>query len=298
MKISSVLLAVVVLILVISLICIWFYPSIQDFMASNIMWNGINKFCDEFEASNTDTLDNLPILPEKTTLVTIPYLEYSDEELSDIRRFVNEGGTLLLMDDYGYGNNVLAHLGLDIRFSNRPLLDPLFCHKNQWMPKITDFTSEVKDYDINSIVLNHATILTNTEETHVIAWSSTASFLDSDENESWNQGEVKGPFPVAAKLRSRKGTVIAISDPSIIISGMVNRGDNYRFIKYLTQHDVEREEILIDRSHLSKAPLDVSKIRLIDTREVLSNPYALIGITAVIFVVVSRYTLPKGVTVG
>ena len=99
MKLSSVLFAVVVLILVISLVAIWFYPSAQDFMASNTMWNGIKNFASEFNADNIDSLDNLPTLPEKTTLVVIPYLKPDNEELTKMKRFINNGGTLLLMDD-------------------------------------------------------------------------------------------------------------------------------------------------------------------------------------------------------
>ena len=52
MRVSSVLFAVVVLIIVISLLSIWFYPSIQDFMASNTMWNGIRNFSNEFIADD------------------------------------------------------------------------------------------------------------------------------------------------------------------------------------------------------------------------------------------------------
>ncbi|MFC1966913.1 DUF4350 domain-containing protein [Chloroflexota bacterium] len=298
MRISSLLFAVVAIILVISLLCIWFYPSVQDFMASNKMWNGIKNFCDAFDADNIDSLDDLPVLPEKTTLVAIPYLEYSDEELLKMKRFVNDGGTLLLIDDYGYGNNVLAYLGMNIRFSNKPLLDPLFCYRNQWMPRITDFTTEVKASGISTIMLNHATTLINLEETQVIAWSSKASFVDMDENETWSQNEPKGPFPVAAKFRFGKGTLAIVSDSSIIISSMVGRDDNYRFIEYLTRYNGEQKEMLVDRSHLSKTPLDVSKTRLTSARERLSNPYALVGITAVIFMMVSRYTLKKGETIG
>ena len=189
MRVSSVLNAVVALILVISLLYLWFFPSIQDFMASNNMWNGIKNFYNEFGAGNIESLDELPDLPEETVLVAIPYLEYSNEELPKIRRFVNNGGTLLLLDDYGYGNSVLAHLGVPVRFTNKPLLDPLFCYKNQWLPKITDLAPNVKENGIDVIVLNHATTLTNVAEAEVIAWSSPTSFLDTDENESWDEAE-------------------------------------------------------------------------------------------------------------
>ncbi len=297
MRISSVLFAVVVLVLVISLLCMWFYPSVEDFMASNRMWNGIRSFCSEFRADNIDSLDDLPDLPEKSVLVVIPYLEYTDEELSKMKRFVDDGGTLLLMDDYGYGNSILACLGVGVRFTNKPILDPLFCYRNQSMPRITDFAPKVKESGIEIIMLNHATTLTNTIESEAIAWSSSSSFLDINGNGSWDEVEPKGPFAVVAEIQLGNGTLALISDPSTIINTMVGRDDNYDFLRYLTGHEGEQKEILVDRSHLTKAPLDVSKTRLISAREGLSSPHALLGITAMIFVVVSRYTLKKGETI-
>jgi len=293
-RVSSVLFAVVTLIIVISLLCIWFYPSIQDFMASNTMWNGIRNFSSEFNAANIESLDELPDVAEETALVAIPYLDYNNEELSQLKGFVEDGGTLLLMDDYGYGNSVLAYLGVSVRFTNKPLLDPLFCYKNQWLPRITDLAPRVKESGIDVIVFNHATTLTNVEQTDMIAWSSTTSFLDINENESWDEGEPKGPFPVATEVHFGKGTLALVSDPSSMVNSMVGRDDNYSFMRYLTSHKGEQKAILVDSSHLSETPLDVSKTRLTDVREILSTPYPLLGIVALVFVVVSRYTLKKG----
>lgn len=294
MRVSSVLFASVVLILTISLLSIWFYPSIQDFTASNKMWNGINNFSSEFSADNIDSLDALSDLSEKDVLVAIPYLDYSDEEMAQVKQFVDTGGTLLLMDDYGYGNNILDYLGVSARFSGKPLLDPLFNDKNQNMPRIIDFAPRLNESDIDVITFNHATTLTNVRESTVIAWSSSASFLDMNENRVLDQGEPEGPFVVAAEFRFGKGRLALVSDPSIIINTMGGRDDNYDFIRYLTRHIGEQGRILVDSSHLIKAPLDVSKARLIDTQKVISSPYALVVITAMIFVVVSRYTLKKG----
>ncbi len=298
MRVSSVLFIVVMLILVISLLCIWFYPSVQDFMASNIMWNGIKNFSSEFGVNSIGLLEELPNLPENSVLVAIPYIDYTNEELLKIKQFLDNGGTLLLMDDYGYGNSVLAYLGVSVRFTNKPLLDALFCYKNQWMPRITDFAPEVKESDINVVMLNHATSLTNVEESAVMARSSTASFLDLNENGSWDGNEPKGPFVVAAKFRLGKGTLALVADPSIVINSMVGRDDNYAFTRYLTSPTGKQESIMIDISHLTRAPLDVSKTRLVGARELLSSPYALLGITAMIFVAVSRYTLKKGENIG
>jgi len=297
-KVSSILFAVAVIVLVISLFCIWFYPSVQDFMASNIMWNGLRSFNSEFGADNIDSLDDLPELPDKAVLVAIPYLDYSDEELSKIKRFVDNGGTLLLMDDYGYGNSVLTYLGVSARFTNKPLLDPLFCYKNPSIPRVTDFAPGLKESGIDVIMLNHATTLTNVMDSDAIASSTSASFLDVNENGSWDQGEPKGPFVVAAQLRLGKGTLSLVADPSIVINTMVGRDDNYNFLRYLTRYTGEQGRLFVDRSHITQTPLDISKTRLVSTREALSSPYALVGITAIIFVAVYGYTLKKEKSIG
>jgi len=297
-RVSGVLFITVVIILIISGICIWFFPSIQDYIASNTMWNGIRSFSDEFNAENIYSLDDLQDLAEQKVLIAIPYLDYSDEALLKIKQFIDAGGTLLLMDDYGYGNNILEYLGLTVRFTSKPLLDPLFNYKNQNIPRITDFVREVKEIGIDVIIFNHATTLSNVLESEVIAWSSSASYLDTNENGILDHGEPEGPFVIAAEFLLDKGVLTLVSDPSIIINTMVGRDDNYDFIRYLIRHIGKQKSILVDNSHISKAPLDISKWRLINMRMVLTNPYSLIGITAMIFIVVSRYTLKKGDVIG
>jgi hypothetical protein len=269
-------------------------------MASNTMWNGVKQFSIEFNANDITTLDDLADAhaPQESVLVTIPYLEYDNGDLARIKTFIDNGGTVLLMDDYGYGNSLLAYLGVSARFTNRPLLDPLFNYKNQAIPRITDFAPDVKKTGIDVMMLNHASTLVNVSEAEAIAWSSVTSFLDENENESWDQGEPKGPFAVAAEFRLGKGTLVTVSDPSIVINVMVGQDDNYAFIRYLTGHNATSMTMLIDSSHLTKTPLDASKKRLINGREILSTPYALLGITAMIFVVVTRYTLKKGDSSG
>lgn len=298
MKVSSALYGVIILTSIISLLCIWFFPSTQDFMDNNTTWNGIRIFCSEFNANNIRSLDELPNLPESTTLVVIPYLRYSNEELSRIKQFVYDGGTLLLMDDYGKGNSILTYLDLSVRFTNKPLLDPLFCYKNQRLPKIIDLTSKAMESGAYVMVLNHATTLINTEQIEIIARSTATSFLDINEDGIWDESEPKGPFPVVARSRFGKGTVAIVSDPSIIINSMVSRDDNYCLIRYLITDNDKQQNILVDGSHLKKTSLDVMKTRLIDAREILSTPYPIIGIVALLFVVVSKYTLKMGETSG
>lgn len=285
---------VVLVTMIISLVIIWFYPTKGDFMAGNAFWNGMRKFSNEFGAKSLESLANLTSPPEETVLIAIPYVDYYEEDLSTIKRFINKGGTLLLLDDYGYGNSILGYLGTDIRFTNVPLLDPLFSYKNQWMPRITDFSPELKERGMKVLMFNNSTSLINVAASEALAWSSRASFLDTNENGNWNRDELKGPFPVAAQFPLGEGKAILISDASIIINSMVGRDNNYDFIKYLTGYYNLSKRIVIDSSHLAWAPLDLSKARIALARRTLSNPYVLIGMVAAIFFAAYRYTLKGG----
>ena len=163
MRPSSILMAVVAAILLVSLVCIWFYPSVQDLAAANEAWNGIRNTTNELQAEAVTSLDGLPDAAETTALITIPSQDYSDEDLSRLRQFVEGGGRLVLMDDYGYGNRLLAYMGLGVTFAGQPLLDPLFCYQNQQMPRATDFSPGLQEAGVSAITLNRATALSNVE---------------------------------------------------------------------------------------------------------------------------------------
>jgi len=215
-----------------------------------------------------------------------------------VERFVGSGGTLLLMDDYSYGNQVLSYLGMDVRFSNQPLLDPLFNIKNLQLPRITDFTPGVKEAGIDVIVLNHATALIDVLESDVIAWSSVSSFLDTDENEYWEEEEPLGPFPVAAQFQVKNGKVIVVADPSILINSVVDRDDNYTFINHLTSRNGQQQSILFATSHLPMTSLDVSKTGLGKLQPILASPVGLLVTISLVFITASRFVLKKGGIIG
>ncbi len=278
----------------VSLISIWFYPSVENFISGNRMWNGVKNFVEAFEAREINSLEELPAVPESTALVAIPYLEYSRDSLSLIEDYLNNGATVLLMDDYGYGNTLLNYLNLEAGFTGDVLLDPLFNYKNPYLPRITDFSPALKTNEVEAVLFNHATSLRDVPGMNVLAWSSPESYLDVNNNDAMDAGEPAGPFPVAAEIGFGRGRLLLVSDPSTIINTMVERDDNYSFISELLTYRGEIGTLYFDNSHLSSAPLDISKARLTDTREILSNPYSVVGIMGLMFVGISRFTLRKG----
>ena len=120
---------------------VWFYPPTGDFKVKNPFWNGLSALSQQGKIMILNSLDNLPSIGKGSAFLVVPYMQFSDAELAQIRSYVSTGGTLVLLDDYGFGNQVLASLGLNMKFTGQPLLDPLFDYNNKWLPKITDFTN-------------------------------------------------------------------------------------------------------------------------------------------------------------
>jgi hypothetical protein len=302
MKIQNLLIITIVITIIISLACISIFPSLQDFMAYNSLWNGLRDSLVELKANTVGTLQGINQPDSKKILISIPYIQYNNDDLAQIKTFVDNGGTLLLMDDYGYGNSVLEYLNVNARFSGSSLLDPLFCYRNQWFPRVMDFSSSIVTTNVHSIVLNHATILNNIEYNQVLAWSSGSSYLDTNGNQSWDKNEPVGPLPIAAKIRSGAGTIILLSDPSILINSMIDnmqfKDDNMIFIENALEPEIKQEPVLVDTGHMVQDPMELAKIKLNEIENILSQPYVVLGIVSLLFILSSRYMLKIGGSIG
>jgi len=257
-------------------IVVWFFPSNDDFRTENPFWNGIRDISSNYAASPLHSLSDLPPSPLGTTLILIPYLEFTSSELEQLNSFVTHGGTLVLADDYGYGNQILEHLGLKARFSGQILLDPLFNYNNKLLPRIYHLTPSSINTSTESLILNHATCLTDVEADSTLAQSSSFSFLDLNNDQTQDEDEPCGPLPVISRHNLGSGQIILISDPSIFINSMDAMEDNYTFIQNLMA--INTSELLIDQSHLPTSNLHGTKDLLADIRGMLITPAGTAGV--------------------
>jgi hypothetical protein len=161
-----------------------------------------------------------------------------------------------------------------------------------------DFTANVTASGIKVIAFNHGTALSGVSSSQALAWSSKMSFLDSNQNGNRDNGEPQGPFVVAAEYMLGAGTVDLISDPSLIMNAAAGSNDNDAFVKYLINANSKPTTVLLDRSHLTKSPLDTSKIKLENVRGIISNPDTLLGIVALVFVIITWYIYRRGQLIG
>ncbi len=257
----------------------WFFPSNDDFRTDNPFWNGTEDISSNYSATPLESLSDLPPLPQGSTLILIPYLEFTPAELGELNSFVTKGGNLVLADDYGYGNQILEHLGLKARFSGQILLDPLSNYKNKWFPRISHLVSGSVTNNIESLILNHATCLIDVETSDVLALSSVFSFLDLDGKQAWGEDEPTGPLPVISQHNLGSGKIILISDPSIFINSMETIESNYTLIQNIAA--ITTSELLIDQSHLPPSNLRQTKGLLASIRKPFTTPVGAVGLVIV-----------------
>jgi hypothetical protein len=297
-KTSKLLLALTLLIIFSMLTLIWFFPPNGDFRIENPSWNGLSTLDSKAKLIVIDTFSNLPATPSGTALLIVPYAPSSDSELSQLKNYTLNGGTLVILDDYGFGNQILNGVGLKMRFTGVPMLDPLYNYKDKWIPKITDFSNSSISSNVTSIVLNHASSLNGTSDSTVVAYSSTFSFLDINGDGSWNNNEPNGPFPFIAYDALGQGIVVAIADPSLMINSMIGLDNNLQLFNNVVSIQGSSPKIFVDQSHLPKEPLDDAKANIATAYGALSSPVGTLSLIAVILILSLNSIWRKGSRIG
>jgi uncharacterized protein DUF4350 len=257
---------------------LWIYPSPTDFANSNTRWNGMSNASGEFNVRPLTDVRGFPSESRGTVVLVIPSRPPQPSHLQAIRRFVEGGGVLILLDNFGSGNDVLTILGSAIRFSGRLLADPLFNLKNNRLPRILDFAPSPLTVGVQELVFNHATVLTGISTTQAAATSSPVSYLAVNPTGQRDEGSPRGPFPVLALEPLKEGYVVAVSDSSLLINSMLPQADNRRLIRNAVGLAGANARIFLDDALLPQGPLDATKHALADTRRLLSGPAATLAL--------------------
>ncbi len=286
MELRRFLLIITLSIIAILLITVWFFPLNDDFRTGNPFWNGSQDISARHQITPLESLSALPVSPPGATLILIPYLEFTRAELGMLHNFVTRGGTLILADDYGYGNQVLEYLKIPLRFSGETLLDPLSHYKNKWFPRILHLTPGPLTSNVTSLVFNRATAINGAEGNGTIALSSSFSFLDQNSNHIRDEEEPVGPFPVISHCQSGNGQVILITDPSIFINSMESMEDNHILLRNIRSFTTSG--LFIDESHLPPSTLYQTKRMLAHVRDFFTQPLSTTGVVIAVLAIILR----------
>jgi len=243
-------------------------PPVDDFNASNPYWNGMSEIAGTVGAEQMPGtgFEGMDAAAGSLAVIVIgPDAPFDDAYVQSARSFAESGGLLVVMDDFGTGNQLLAGLfggtGAGVSFSGDWLADPLYMHRSQYYPKVESASGDV--------VMDYGTALAglaggcdsgdgNGYNCRVLAWSSPFSYLDENRNGRHDAGEPEGPFPVAAELEygRRGGRVVVVADPSIAINAVSGLEGNAAFIAGLLG---DGRTAYIDASHRSQTPFTVAK---------------------------------------
>lgn len=222
------------------------------------------------------------------TLFTASEIKYVDD-------FVSRGGLLFLADDFGSGNSLLQGLNTTSRFSNKLLLDLSF-EKNASFVAISNFSdqSRFRFTDFGFLLLNYPSSLIVSKNATVVFSSSELSWLDSNGNGKRDSDELGGPFPVLSVESYGDGEIVLLSDPSLLINGMAEFGDNKKVqMKLFDFLLVGRSTVVFDESHRDfLIPFQISYL----FTSQLSVGYKIAILLLVVFIFMFLFTsLPKNI---
>jgi hypothetical protein len=245
---------------------------IDDLWVENPFWNGLSEVQTSIKPLRISGSDNSQIPPENSTILMLgPSSPFSETEVTAMRNYLQEGGRVVLADDFGTGNTLLEGLGISPRFSGELLQDTLFKDR-EMMPRILIIKNTTETTGVKELILNYPTTLTNLRESEGLAYASYFSEVS-------NSTQI-GPFPVFAKVQIGKGALYLISDSSIFINGMLDKGNNKKLLENLSQGTVA-----IDEAHSTQSRLTQFRGTLTSIYTLLDHPevkYSLALITLVI----------------
>lgn len=252
-------------------LAIYLMPPTDDFHPENPYWNGMHKLTNLFQLKIIDNFTELSeYKPRETALLIIgPSKPFNSSEINYVNAFLSEGGLVLLVDDFGTGNDLLRGLNIPLRLNGHLLADSFQGEKIGYMPRAKIYLK-----DLNELILNYATVIERSEKntTNIllisIAYSSPLSFLDLNLNKFRDEKEPRGPFPVAILALYGNGSFILISDSSVFINAMIELGDNLKLLKTL----IGDRLILLDTSHWVPSTLTIIKRRLSNMLSFLRLP--------------------------
>lgn len=250
---------IVAIIVIIVFICIFGKTPPNELSPYSTDWNDISKFKNDLEGEGytTGAIVSTPHILKKTnrmdvkkTAIFIIGVErrYSEDEVNALIDFINKGGRVVVADDFGYGNSIAAYF--KARFLGGHLWDKNYIKNPKFVQVTVNPISSEEFYFSGRIILNEATALELSNEYAIFARSSENSWVDMDDDGRFDPYKERyKAYPVGAYVRIGDGLIVLISDPSIFINDMVDKGDNLRFIKELTHFLLpEGGEVIFDES--------------------------------------------------
>jgi hypothetical protein len=240
----------------------------EDFSSYNTAWNGASdaKALASRDGYTTRSVfafselgssgDGVLVMLNPNTSVGL-----AGGDASALQSFVQNGGVLVLANDFGNGNAVLSGLGVSdaARFNGSLLKDNVSKGVDAAHPLVTDINPSGLTAGVQMLYFNYGTVLdTQGGNVTVLARSAPTSYLSTPAGGNATISATTGARPVLATLDYGKGRIVLLSDPSVFINGMLGQADNQQLLlsmlANLTGGDTA-VPIMFDESHRASPPV-------------------------------------------
>ena len=167
------------------------------------------------------------------------------------------------------------------RISERTLLDLSFM-KSSKFSVTTEFSDHEITRNLTMLLMNLPSTVIPSDRALPVVNSSRTSWLSLYEDGIWNEGEPLGPFPLLTIERYGRGTLIVLSEPSLLINQMRDEMDNGIFVSNLIEFiSRDRENIIVDESHRDLT----NPVQFTNSFVAGLDPYQKVGILVAISVI-------------
>ncbi|WP_048150653.1 DUF4350 domain-containing protein [Palaeococcus ferrophilus] len=169
-----------------------------------------------------------------TLLVIGPNLAFTDEEVGELKVFLEGGNTLILADDFGTGNALLSALGVKERFSKGEVISPIYREASGSVMTSNVLLPELQK-GVEVVVTLRPSAVLNPSKPLVLF--PNASLLNGK----------YGAFTLVDEVSYGSGRIILVSDPDLFTNALFK--DNEAFINNLL--DYATGPFYIDEAHHS-----------------------------------------------
>ncbi|MGA2933747.1 MAG: DUF4350 domain-containing protein [Methanomicrobiales archaeon] len=218
-----------------------------DFSRYNLGWNGTSRFFSDLDRNRVIDVTGLSALESSRgtlLLIIAPGRPYRPDEIAAYRRYLEDGNTIFLADDFGTGNGLLRGVGSSIVIIGSPLLSFDREYDDPGMVVVTRVKNSTVPGDPSRMVLNEPASVEGGEP---LMTSSFMSWIDQNGNGKIDSSEPLGRHRVLARDRVGRGELIVFADPGIFINAMYfpeSGWDNRKFISSLVTNT---SPVLIDQ---------------------------------------------------
>lgn len=279
----AIMLAFGIFLLVMPLVIPIFYTS-ADFSVFNTKWNGASQFgkllYEESRVMPVITSYNSFDLSEREGVLLIlgPDMGYSSLEVDEIKEFLNNGGTLVLIDDFGTGNDILRGLNLSARFLGITPID-VFYSKNYNFPELVRILDPQLSVGVDKLILNVPSAIIGANGS---IYTSKVTVVGNNQRE----------LPIMSEVKYGNGTIILFADPSVFINDMFDKNEPFirNFVRYLNA-----DIVYIDEAHHSNFnPYAVGTIVIRRSLDRVKAFYVVLAV-AVIAILVENGLVVEGI---